>query len=156
LPAYQDDFVNPDTHTLNLSGVDRWVEVKKELTVGEQKRLESLPITSLKGDQSDADNREVGLNWSAYYLGKLEIYLVDWSLRGRDGKVIPLSKANIHGLKQATAEEITVALDAYLEETARAEGKARGMTPTPTNVIEGHAITVTPRTGVSATRNVIG
>lgn len=125
---FQNDFAEVATTVLPLAGVDRWVEVKTALSVGEQKKLESLPIGKMSNSTGEVKDNEIGIDWSNYYLGKLFIYIVDWSLRGADGKKVPVSRPNIAGLKPATADEITAALDAYLDERDKLEGKV----PSPT------------------------
>jgi hypothetical protein len=117
-------FVNPGVDRIEISEGD-WIEIKVELSVGEQKKLESLPLTTLRAPEGVATPREIGLNWGAYYLGKLEIYLVDWSLKDRNDKVMPVNRDSIASLTQATAQEITEAIDASV-----ARGKVQRATPT--------------------------
>lgn len=105
-------FVEPKTVRLELSDGD-WVEVKARLTYGEEQRLASAGLTSVKGAR--VQDATVGIDLERYNLAKLEVWLVDWSFRDARDKPAKLTRSAIAALDPDTAEEIMAALDAHIE-----------------------------------------
>lgn len=99
-------FVTPETVTLELSDGD-WIEVKERLTYGEHKGLtaSALSRTGVLGKDMGVD-----IDFQAYELSRLEMWLVDWSLCDAAGKRVPVSREAISALDVDTAEEIEEAL----------------------------------------------
>lgn len=127
-------FVTPETQRLDLSDGD-WIEVKKRLSISEQKRLESAIFAGIKGAadmtaETRAEDVEVMLDSAAAYMAKLELYLLDWSLCDGTGKHVKVTTGAIHALDPDTADEIMTALDGFLEE----EDKRRKADPTTATV----------------------
>jgi hypothetical protein len=124
-------FVTPETHRLNLADGE-WVDIKVELGLAEQKRLESSPMTGIRhaaalaGGELNADDAEMGLDWGRFYLTKLEVYIVNWSLRDAKGQPVKVTPPAIQALRPEKAEEIMGALNAYLD----SRDKARAEDPT--------------------------
>lgn len=73
-------FVKPETVRVDLDG--EWIEVKRRLTVGEERKAMAALVSEVRADGRYTPNLEM--------VGKAEVmaYLVDWSLRGEDGKAV--------------------------------------------------------------------
>lgn len=96
---------------LPLSDGD-WVEVKPRLSYGEQQRLNSAVLRSVRGERGD---NEVGIDYARFNILRLETWLVEWSLRDTKDKPVPVSRAAIENLDPDTAEEIDRALAEHIE-----------------------------------------
>lgn len=74
-------FVKPETVQIDLPE-GQWIEVKKRLTHGEERRALASLYTEVRADGRITPNVEM--------LGKSEVmaYLVEWSLRDDEGKPI--------------------------------------------------------------------
>lgn len=111
-------FVRPETVRLDLSE-GQWVEIKEQLSYGEDQKLTGLLVTSVRpGD----DGNVVGGNYGVYAVRKLLSWITDWSLRDADDKPVEVSLASIENLTPDAAEAINEAINAYLAK--RQEGKA--------------------------------
>jgi hypothetical protein len=114
-------FVQPETVRLPLSEGD-WVEIKKRLNVGEQRRAMAQVVKEIRttaGDSRVTPDLEM--------MGKAELlqYIVDWSLKDANDKPVPFSQAALDALDPDSYKEIEDAVDAHkaVMEAARAEGK---------------------------------
>jgi hypothetical protein len=111
-------FVEPDLVRLPLEGGE-WIEVKRELTAGEHRRMFARQIKGYDPATGKAmyDPEQVGF-------ARVAAYLVGWSFT-RGGKAVPVSEAAIDALDQATYVAIVNAIAAHetAEETAREEKK---------------------------------
>jgi len=114
-------FVVPEIVRLPLSEGD-WIDVKKTLNVGEQKRLEATGIA-----RSAA--APLMLDWSEYNIGRAAVWLTDWSFKDEDGKDVRLTEAAIRSLDVESFEEIQNALTAHVKGIEEAK-KAKASTPT--------------------------
>jgi hypothetical protein len=129
-------FVEPETVKLDLSDGD-WIEVKKELTYGEEQRLAGAAMTSMN-IQSDADKAKtqteegdgvrVNLQNERFAIARLYTWLVDWSFTNAKGKRVEVSREAIANLSASTAHEIDDALTAYI--ASREEAAKNAATPT--------------------------
>lgn len=100
-------FVVPETVRLFLSDGD-WIDVKKSLNVGEQKRLEATGVTRTIAAPPS-------VNWAEYTIGRVCVWLEDWSFKDTDGKDVPLSVDAVRALDTATFTEIQVALTKHVQ-----------------------------------------
>jgi len=116
----RDRFVRPKVVRVEISDGD-WIEIKKELTVGERKRMFAAGLKQMqtgpnKDPKFDIDPVEMSF-------AKVKEYLVDWSFveplkeDEPEGDVSPveLTEASIRNLDEATFEEIEDAIDAHIE-----------------------------------------
>jgi len=122
-----DEFVNPDIERLPLAG-GRWIDVKKELTAGESRRVWARLVKKMgseqgTGLQTELDPEKVGLT-------KLVEYVVGWSFTGTDGKPVPVSESAINNLKPAIYREMVAAVDAHEERLEAALEAAKQTDPT--------------------------
>jgi hypothetical protein len=102
-------FVEPATVKLELTEGD-WIEVKKELTYGEQLKLQ---------DESSRAGEDDKLHfvYSSFYVAHLVAWIVDWSFEDANGKV-EVTADSIRALRGDIAGEINTALNAYETEQA--------------------------------------
>lgn len=101
-------FVQPESKRIDLSDGD-WIEVKKELTIGEEKTLQACGIKRTLTAPPSVD-------WPEYHIGRVAVWLTGWSFRGPDDKPVPLSVAAIRSLDAETFGEITDALTKHRQE----------------------------------------
>ena len=109
-------FVSTDTVRLDLSEGD-WIEIKKELSVAERKRLEGSPMSGAHQDKENPDPNavEMTMAWDRFFLLKLRLYIVDWSLVDGSGKRVKLSPEAISNLTDEDAEEVMAAINKHEE-----------------------------------------
>jgi len=101
----------PDDSTLPISDGD-WLLVKKRLNAGENKRMIKRGSVQT-ADGWRMDSIEAGT-------AKVLAYLIDWSLKGLDGKVIPIRgqadqavEAALDAISPDTYTEILRAIEAH-------------------------------------------
>ena len=112
------EFVDPNVDRITLSGVNRWIDVKRELNAGEQRRLFTTLIKDLTaGEKPTLDPEQLGIT-------KIMAYLIGWSFTDKSGKSIPVSRAAVDNLKTATYQDIVKAIDDH-EAKADADVAAR-------------------------------
>jgi hypothetical protein len=112
MPKYR--FVEPDIVRLPLSDGD-WIEVKRELTAGEQRKLFGGMVRDYDKESGRPllDPERVGRT-------RLSAYLLDWSFVDRQGKPVALNESAIDNLDVDTYAEINKALDVHEEAVERA------------------------------------
>lgn len=113
-------FVVPETVRYTLSE-DEWIEVKKELNAGEERKLASLamvptPIT-VDGKTKIVDR----IDWSQWDLLKAELWMTSWHLHDSTGNVPPLSLDSLKALDIKTFSEITSIIDRHAIESQSAK-----------------------------------
>lgn len=128
-----DRFVDPTQapHRIALSAGD-WIEIKPELNVGDQKKLENAGLGTpvlLAGHVYQP------IDWTVYEIHRAHIWLLDWSFRTPDDKPMPLSLAAIVRLKPKSFQEITDAIRDYVAacEAAEKKGAAPATTDRPSS-----------------------
>ena len=107
MPNY---FVEPDTVRLELSD-GGWIEVKTELTFGEQQRLIGKVLQS-----RNAEPTLDSTAWESYKIMGFLTWIVDWSLTDAKGKPVPVSRDAISNLRRPIAEEIDELLAKHIQE----------------------------------------
>lgn len=111
-------FVQPDVVRLPLSDGD-WIDVKKELNAGEQRRVFSRLVKAMHfNEKAEVDPEQVGLS-------KVVEFLVGWSFTDSGGKPVPVSEAAIGNLDGATYAEIVKAVDAHEEASDKARDERK-------------------------------
>ena len=113
-------FVVPELVKIDLPGGD-WIEVKKELTVGEEKRYRTAALRRTynvgKGDE------ELQIDWGLMAFARVEAYVVNWSASQ------PFSRSALEALASEDFEAIDDAVQAHIAARTE-EKKARSTTPT--------------------------
>jgi hypothetical protein len=125
-------FVTAATTRLDLSDGD-WVEVKRELSVGERKKLEASPMNSVRPGGNvarDPNDVEMGLDWGRYFLTKLQVYIVAWSFVDAKGQPVRVTPDAISNLDPESGEEIMDAITEH-EEKITAAKKVRNISTLP-------------------------
>lgn len=107
-------FVQPDTVRIDLANGD-WIEIKKELTVGEDKRYRTAGLKRM-APATSTQRGEVDVDWAAMAFGRVCAYLVDWSAKDLNGKAVKITPATVESLVKADFEAIDDAILKYIEE----------------------------------------
>lgn len=132
-----DRFVDPSQppHRIPLSAGD-WIEIKPELHVGDQKRLENAGL----GKPVLINDRVYQpIDWSVYEIHRADIWLLGWSFRTPHDKPMPLTLDSIVRLKPSSFQEISDAIRDYV---AAQEAAKKALAPTmPENPSSGAATT---------------
>jgi hypothetical protein len=123
-------FASPDTVRLDLPG-GHWIEVKRELTVREERAVVGAFI---RATQKDAEGGEVLTHVNPEGLGaRVKAYLVDWSLRDAQDKPVKCTPAAIDALRADKFALIDAALDAYLTTRDAEKNVPGGTSPAATS-----------------------
>ena len=110
-------FVQPQVMRLDLSDGD-WLDVRRELTVGEQRQAMARAVKSMRADgriEPDLAN-----------VGKAEIgaYIVDWSFTDANDKRVPYSETALDNLTTPAYNEIEIAVRAHIAAIEAERGKS--------------------------------
>lgn len=106
-------FVQPGIVRLSLTE-DEWVDVKRELNAGEQRRVMAGYVREMRaGETATIDPERVGKT-------RLLEYIVGWSFQGFTGKPEPFDESALDGLDMDTYNEIATAIDAHEAQIAAA------------------------------------
>ena len=123
-------FVEPETVRLELTDGD-WIEVKKELTYGEEQRLAGAAMSvksQLDGDKQVSGDIQLDMENERFAVLRFYLWLVDWSFINKALKPVKLTKAAIANLQHETADEIDQVLTRHI---ARVEEERKNV-PSPT------------------------
>jgi len=96
-----------------------WIEVKERLTYGEQQQLAGAALGKSSG--TIGKGLTVGLDWRAYSVLRVLIWIIDWSFCDEEGKRVEVSHEAVCALDPDTVVEIENAISAHIE--ARDERK---------------------------------
>ncbi len=111
-------FVEPSIVRLDL-GDAQWIDVKRELTVGESMAVQQRLIKSVRADgRIEPDLKEV---WKA----NICAYIVNWSLT-RQGVAVKFSFDAVDNLSKVSWERISAAVLQHIEANERERGKPIG------------------------------
>lgn len=119
--------VSPETNRIDLEygGHKFWIEVKRDLTIGEQRRVETAGWQGYKsGAGADAKSEEVAVDWSMQSLARTLAYLVDWSLVDDKAVKLPLDPPS---RKRDTVEALRQEVYAVIEEAISAHIARRSL-----------------------------
>lgn len=121
------------TKRLEISDGD-WVEVRTQLNNGEYKRLESC---GRKFVTVDGKVMQV-IDWEVHDMERVAIYLTDWSLKGPDGKDLPLKdkdgNVSLDALRAVDVEtfmEVETAILKHVLDQAKEKNASRATTLPP-------------------------
>jgi len=114
-----------------------WIEIKTELTYGEEQRLAGIGVTSYR--PLDDDKGELGVDWGVLGVEKIAMYLVSWSFKKPNGDTAPCDKNSIRNLTQETADEILDIINQHEadQEALKNSGTAQAKGKTTVNVTVG-------------------
>ena len=101
---------------LTYRGEPFWVELKKELSMGEQKKVESSALHTMRRNRQQADDEQsadINVNWDLPVFVKVNTYLVDWSLTDDRGNKLPRTLDSLKAMRQPVFKLIEDAVDAH-------------------------------------------
>lgn len=109
--------VQPEVTRIDL-GDGEWIEVRRELTAGEQRRAMARTVSSVDMLGRVTPNME--------QLGKTEViaYLLDWSLRDANDKPVEVSEAAVDGLSPESFKLIADKVEAHVKSVENDSKKA--------------------------------
>jgi hypothetical protein len=106
--------VVPDITRLTLPG-GHWIDVKVELTYGEERKMYGQMRTQLApGEMPVLDPTLIGL-------ARMGAYIVGWSVADANGRPVPVSVSAFDDLKPRMAKAIRDALEAHEEAVTAAQ-----------------------------------
>lgn len=109
-------FVRPQVTRLELSDGD-WLEVRRELTVGEQRTAMSKIVKTMRADgRIEPDLQQVGK-------AEIAAYILDWSFTDENDKRVPYSDAALDNLTTSAFQEIETAVRAHIAAVEADRGK---------------------------------
>ena len=113
-------FVQPGRERLALSDGE-WIEVKQELTAGEQRHAQAGYYLDLRAGE------RARIDYERYGKTKILAYVVAWSFKGFDGTPEPFDESALDQVDMDTYQELEAAIDAHeLQISARREARKNG------------------------------
>lgn len=117
--------VAADTVRIEILDGAEWIEVKSELSYGEQQRLAGwgAQIAARARDEAndDPDDMGISLDWAKLNVHNLLMWLVDWSLKDAEGKPLPLTYSSVYNLRRKVGEAIDDAITQHKAELEKNE-----------------------------------
>lgn len=124
------------------NGEKNWIDLKKELTIGEKNAFRTAGFRQLTpGDDAPADgspkdpnakDAKIDVDWKALSFARANAYLMEWSAKKSDGKDMPLTRAAIEALDEDDFNEINTVIEAHIAEQAELKKATGGGTTPPT------------------------
>lgn len=118
-------FAGRETVRIEISDGD-WIEVKKQLTNGDQARLNSRMYGRVDVAAVAGGAAAPGIDIEAMAIDLLEVWLTDWSFRDADDKPVALSRDAIMALDEETGEEVQGALAKHVQAYDRGKATPNG------------------------------
>ena len=115
-------FVTPDVERIQLTNGD-WIEVKKELTVGEERRYRSAGMRNIT--PNDGGQSTIEIDWGMMAIARAMAYLVDWSDKRPIAKDADRRSA-IESLAQEDFNEIDQAIETHIAKQVDAKNAKSG------------------------------
>jgi hypothetical protein len=111
-------------NTLRLylpSDSESWIEVKEQLTIGEQKRLSTAGLRRIRtgGENVKQEGSDIDVDWVAYSFARMRTWVVDWGgpvFMDVDGKGVGFSDDALEAMHPDVYEEIENLLTAHIEQ----------------------------------------
>lgn len=100
---------------------EEWIEVKKELNAGEERKASSLALVPTKVDGKIIDR----VDWAVYELYRTHLWLVDWHIHDENGKVPSLSLDSLKALDIDTFNEINDLIFKHILEQEKSKKAAK-------------------------------
>jgi hypothetical protein len=109
------NFVKPEVVRLDLGDGD-WIAVKRELSVGEQKAMQTGGLLNIAGKPGVAEEDvKIGIDWRRYGVARISAYVVDWNAKDAQGKPVPFSVEAVEMLDEAGFERIENAISEHIK-----------------------------------------
>lgn len=114
---------------LEILGEPCWLTLKRELSIGEQRRANTAGFRGMTGFGKDAEGEaketEIGIDWRGQTFARTMEWLVDWSLTDDEGNKLKVSRPVVEALRQDVYGPIEQAINAHVEALEK-EKKATG------------------------------
>lgn len=97
-----------------------FIKVKKFLTVGEQRRVQTSGWRGMRSGRPDEDGvatQEINIDWKTQAFARAEAYLLGWSLTGVDDAPLPITRESIESLNADVYALIDTALGEHITKT---------------------------------------
>lgn len=126
-----------DRYELTAAGIgDFWIVIKRELNVGEQKRLTTAGFRSMTGFGRQEPTAvgeppretELVIDWKQQTFVRTETYLVDWSLADDAGNKLAI-RDTLQLLRQPAYDAIEAAINAHVARREKEKNVPAGAPP---------------------------
>lgn len=114
--------VGPDTDklTFDVLGRETWIEVKRELSIGEQRRVDTAGFRGMSqgqksDDGTDEKNSEIGIDWKSQTFVRSLVYITDWSLTDPRGNKLAIKMDTLENMRKPVYKAIEKALNAHID-----------------------------------------
>ena len=131
-------FIDPSAtlrRDFEVAGETYWVEIKPELSFGEEQALAGALMGAMNTKQADkgAKAGEVALSmeFRRAAIEKVALWVTEWSLTNAAGKPVAITREAIANLRPAFAEAIGDVIDAQIEVNEAVGKPATGAASTP-------------------------
>lgn len=110
---------NTEVLTLSYAGHEFKITVLRELTVGEQRAIETAGFHRMtmggRRSQNQDDGAAIAVDWNKQSFARTLTYLKDWTLTDDKGNKLPISRDMIESLKTPVYEVIDAAITKHVE-----------------------------------------
>jgi hypothetical protein len=147
MTEYMDLLIDPSENTarVELFGGKFWVEIKKELTIGEATKLQNAGLKYLSPGEDDdgnmpapgqasARNVRVSLDMAKPRIMRVLMHVIDWNLCDRRGKTLPITLSTLAQMRQPVFEALESAIDAHATVTVETDDSGKKSESTPSEV----------------------
>jgi hypothetical protein len=105
-----------------------WIEIKKELTVGEDRRYRTAGMTKMRAEkEGDVSTPTIEVDFAHMAVARVEAYLVEWSAKQK------VNRASIEALDKVSFEEIDKVIQEHIADL-EAEAKNAQSAPTESSI----------------------
>ena len=120
-------FVIPETKRYYLKNGADWIEIKKELTAGEDKRYRTAGLSKMTG--AGTNDAAIDVNWTQMSMARVQAYLHAWSEHR------PITPNAIEDLSMDDFEEIDALIVKHIDamKAEKEEAAKNVLTATATN-----------------------
>lgn len=120
-------FVTPETKRYHLANTTDWIELKKELTAGEDKRYRTQGLRKMTG--AGTGDAAIDVDWMSMSMARVETYLYAWSDKR------PPTRQAIEDLSTDDFEEIDALIVKHIDamKAEKDESAKNVLTATVTN-----------------------
>jgi hypothetical protein len=117
-------FITPSTKRIDLAD-GRWIEVKGELDVADQRRMDALALVPVRLDDGTVVDR---VDWGIYEILRTHLWVTGWgNFCGADGKTRPYSLDALKALDPDIFDEVNNAVYDHIMALLVAKKKKREM-----------------------------
>lgn len=103
-----DAFASLDTVRIDLPG-GGWIEVKSELSWGEEQALYAGGMGRL-----NVSNPQATIDLAEYNIRRVLAWVTEWSFTDKDGNTVPVTRKNVEALRSRIGQQIHNALDEHI------------------------------------------